>query len=93
MDSQKKKKSSTEDSLKKGRWIAMKTQEYGWLAGTIMRVNKQKITVRVERKISAAIPASFKSLKGWESCGPSVLTYFLKAHNCPRIVPMPFKKA
>jgi len=83
----------TEDDLKKGRWIAMKTQEFGWVAGHIQKITKQKITVRVERRQNPAKVASFKSLENWDNITPTILTYFLEAHNCPRIVPMPFKLA
>jgi len=48
-----------------GRWIAMKTQEFGWVAGPITEMTDAKIVIRVKRRQINHPNPSFKSLEGW----------------------------
>ena len=79
---------STEENLKKGRWVAIQTEEYGWLAGPITFWDGVKLTVRATRRKLNHLSPSIKSLDGWDEINPIPMTFFSAAKNMPRILPM-----
>lgn len=87
-------KRSSEEQLEDGRWVAMKTKEFGWIAGWIKEIDNEKIMVRVEKRQINNPIVDTKSMKGWEEIiSPTTMTFFKEAVNCPRMILMPFKKA
>ena len=84
--------SNQKEKFKALEWVAMKTQEFGWVAGWIRETNGDKITVRIEKRKINQDP-DLRSFIGWEDISPTTVSYFLSSRVCPRIVKMPFKKA
>lgn len=78
----------TDLKLKVGRWIALQTKEFGWVAGPIMLVDEEKINVRLLRRQKNSPSPSVKDLRGWEPIQALPATYFFESVSFPRIIPL-----
>lgn len=75
-----------------GRWVAIKSQEFGWLAGWIKETTDSKIIVRIEKRRLNGTP-SIVNFQGWDDITPTVTTFFKESKSYPRIIPMGIKRA
>jgi len=87
----KKERSWKIEELKKNRWLAMQTKEFGWVAGYILAKSKNKLSVRILRR-QINITPSTTDINSWEMCNAVTCAYFFEANNFPRIIPMPYKQ-